>query len=107
MGYELGHAFSTLDADDAVRVIVVTGAGSTFCAGADLAGPSPFSRPAGSGDGPIDGYPALSELSPWEMATPIVAAINGAAVGLGITYPLQWDIRIAARDAKLGFVFNR
>ena len=41
------------------------------------------------------------------MATPIIAAINGSAVGVGITLPMQWDIRIVAREAKLGFVFNR
>jgi enoyl-CoA hydratase/carnithine racemase len=105
MAFDLGHAFTTLDADDGVRVIVVTGAGSAFCAGADLGGSTPFGP--NSDEGPIDGYPAISEISPWELATPIVAAINGAAVGLGITYPVQWDIRVASRDAKMGFVFGR
>jgi enoyl-CoA hydratase/carnithine racemase len=105
MGFELGHAFATLDADDGVRVIVVTGAGGAFCAGADLSTSTPFG-PNGE-DGPIDGYPAISQISPWELSTPIIAAINGAAVGVGMTYPLQWDIRIANRDAKLGFVFTR
>src|SRR5262249_36864944 len=107
MGFELGHAFSTLDADDSVRVLVVTGAGSSFCAGADLSTAGPFSGEGAVADGPIDGQPALSELSPWKLATPIIGAIKGAAVGVGITYALQWDIRIAARDAKIGFVFNR
>jgi enoyl-CoA hydratase/carnithine racemase len=105
MSFELGHAFATLDADDGVRVIVVTGAGSTFCAGADLSSPTPFGR-AGD-DGPIDGYPPISEVSPWELATPIIAAINGGAVGVGLTYALQWDLRIASREAKMGFVFGR
>lgn len=105
MSHELGHAFATLDEDDSVRVILVTGAGSTFCAGADLAGATPFG--SGSDDGPIDGYPPISAISPWELATPIVAAINGAAVGVGLTYAMQWDIRIASRDAKMGFVFGR
>jgi enoyl-CoA hydratase/carnithine racemase len=105
MGYELGHAFATLDADDAVRVIVVTGAGSAFCAGADLGAATPFG-PSGE-DGPIDGYPPVSQISPWQLSTPIIAAINGAAVGVGITYALQWDIRVANRDAKIGFVFTR
>jgi enoyl-CoA hydratase/carnithine racemase len=106
MSFELGHAFATLDEDDAVRVIVVTGAGSAFCAGADLSGATPFG-PGGGEEGPIDGYPPISGVSPWELATPIVAAINGAAVGVGLTYPIQWDIRIANRDAKMGFVFGR
>ncbi|HKA05278.1 MAG TPA: enoyl-CoA hydratase-related protein [Acidimicrobiales bacterium] len=105
MGYELGHAFATLEADDSVRVIVVTGAGSAFCAGADLGTATPFGP--GGDDGPIDGYPPISAMAPWQLSTPIIAAINGAAVGVGITYPLQWDIRIANRDAKLGFVFTR
>ncbi len=107
MGFELGHAFATFEADDSVRVVVVTGAGSSFCAGADLSAAGPFSGEGAVEDGPIDGYPPLSELSPWEMSTPVIGAINGAAVGVGITYALQWDIRIAARDAKIGFVFNR
>jgi enoyl-CoA hydratase/carnithine racemase len=105
MAYDLGHAFATLDADDAVRAIVVTGAGSAFCAGADLGTSTPFGPNGDSG--PIDGYPAVSQISPWELSTPIIAAINGAAVGVGITYPLQWDVRIANRNAKLGFVFTR
>lgn len=105
MTFELGHAFSTMDEDDDVRVIVVTGAGSSFCVGADLAPGGAF----GSADqrGSIGGYPAISEMSPWELSTPIIAAINGAAVGVGLTYPLQWDIRVAAADAKMGLVFNR
>jgi enoyl-CoA hydratase/carnithine racemase len=105
MGYELGHAFATLEADDGVRAIVVTGAGSAFCAGADLGAATPFGP--GGDDSPIDGYPPMSQISPWELSTPVIAAINGAAVGVGLTYPLQWDIRIANRDAKLGFVFTR
>jgi enoyl-CoA hydratase/carnithine racemase len=105
MARELGHAFVALEESDDVRVIVVTGAGRAFCAGAAL-------DPEGSTFHAQDQReeeigPHLSELSPWEMATPVIAAINGAAVGLGITYALQWDIRIAAEDAKIGFVFTR
>jgi enoyl-CoA hydratase/carnithine racemase len=103
MGYELGHAFSLAEEDDAVRAIVVTGAGTVFCGGADISGPT-----VGGGDGePIDGRPAVGELKPWQMSTPVIAAINGSAVGVGLTYPMLWDIRIVARDARLGFVFNR
>jgi enoyl-CoA hydratase/carnithine racemase len=106
MSHELGHVFNALDGDDDVRAIVVTGSGTAFCAGTDLdPGETVLGR---SGGAPrLDLGPPLSDLSPWEMATPVLAAINGAAVGLGLTYPMQWDIRIAARDAKLGFVFNR
>ena len=105
MGRELGHAFTHLDRSDDVRVIVVTGAGRAFCAGAALDDEGSTFRP---GDGTEEEMgPPISDMSPWEMATPVLAAINGPAVGLGLTYPLQWDIRIAAQDAKLGFVFTR
>ncbi|MBO0729741.1 MAG: enoyl-CoA hydratase/isomerase family protein [Acidimicrobiaceae bacterium] len=103
MGRELGHAFVNLEADEAVRAVVVTGAGRAFCSGAAL-------DPAGSTFRGSDGDglgPPLSELSPWTMATPVIAAINGAAIGLGITYPMQWDIRVAAEEAKIGFAFTR
>jgi enoyl-CoA hydratase/carnithine racemase len=105
MGRELGHAFTWLDATDEVRAIVVTGAGRGFCAGAALDDEgSTFQGGSGAGD---DMGPPLSDMAPWEMTTPVLAAINGPAVGLGLTYPLQWDIRLAAEDAKLGFSFTR
>jgi enoyl-CoA hydratase/carnithine racemase len=106
MGAELREAFAELEADDAVRAIVVTGAGSDFCVGADLErGGATFNR---GDDREADRERAeQTPVRPWEMATPIVAAINGSAVGVGITLPMQWDIRIAAADARLGFVFNR
>lgn len=104
MGTELFSAFAELDADHDVRAIVVTGAGKHFCAGADMeSGGDTFSRD--------DAWAKPGELErkvrPWNMNTPIIAAINGAAVGIGATLPLQWDIRIAADDAKIGFVFTR
>jgi enoyl-CoA hydratase/carnithine racemase len=105
MGAELGAAFAELEADDAVRAIVVTGAGRDFCAGADLErGGDTFTRSDNFED---RSRPARPALRPWEMTTPIIGAINGSAVGVGLTLPMQWDIRIAAADAKLGFVFNR
>lgn len=106
MGWELRHALSTLDVDDDVRAIVVTGAGRAFCAGADLeAGGDTF-----TGGGPRQAPEHLrppTDRDYWEMPTPIIAAINGHAVGVGLTMPMQWDIRVVAEDAKLGFVFNR
>ena len=108
MSYELSAAFNDLDADDDVRAIVVTGAGRAFCAGADLeAGGETFS---GRGTSDRDKQAAKDVRSFKRAArlnTPIIAAINGAAVGAGLTMPIEWDIRIAADDAKLGFVFNR
>lgn len=104
MGRELGHAFSTFEASDEVRAIVVTGAGRGFCAGAALDEEGSIFK---GGHPEEEIGPPVSELSPWEMDTPILAAINGAAVGLGLTYPLCWDIRVAAEDAKLAFPFTR
>jgi enoyl-CoA hydratase/carnithine racemase len=104
MGVELFGALAELDADDGVRAVVVTGAGRGFCAGADLeAGGDTFARERA--------WHAARELEqktrPWVMRTPVIAAINGPAVGIGATLPLQWDIRIASERAKLGFVFVR
>src|SRR5579864_5573414 len=109
LGAELRHAIVSFDRRDDIRAIIVTGAGRAFCAGADLASAGDtFTR----GDGRPDAD-ALAELKVddprdyWEMNTPIIAAINGPAVGVGLTMTTQWDIRIAAEDAKLGFVFVR
>jgi enoyl-CoA hydratase/carnithine racemase len=102
---ELGHAFTALEVSDAVRVIVVTGAGRAFCAGAALGPDGVFAESAATPG--VKGARPLGELRPWRMATPILAAINGAAVGGGITYPLLWDVRVAAEDAKIGLVFTQ
>jgi enoyl-CoA hydratase/carnithine racemase len=99
MTVELHRAFGELDREDSVRAIVVTGKGRAFSAGADLErGGETFSRrPAANPDEP----------RPWELSTPIIAAMNGAAVGMGLTLPLQWDVRLMAEDARYGFVFTR
>jgi enoyl-CoA hydratase/carnithine racemase len=104
MGVELFGALHELDARDDVRAIVVTGEGRAFCAGADLdSDGSTFARERA--------WQAARELEektrPWNLHTPIIAAINGPAVGIGATLPLQWDIRIASERAKIGFVFTR
>jgi enoyl-CoA hydratase/carnithine racemase len=106
MGAELHQAFAALDNDDNVRVIVVTGAGRAFCAGADLsgAGGDTFNYDKRRERGEIREAPAVR---PWNMKKPIIAAINGPAVGVGITLPMQWDIRVAAESARIGFVFVR
>jgi len=104
MGVELFRTLGELDRDDAVRAVIVTGAGRAFCAGADLAeGGATF---AGEHTWEKAGrYEA--EVRPWNMRTPVIAAINGPAVGIGATLPLQWDIRIASERARIGFVFTR
>jgi len=100
MGAELYGTLATLDRDDDVRAIIITGAGRAFCAGADLeSGGDTFATEKKWG--------ADAEVRPWNLGTPIIAAINGAAVGVGATLPLQWDIRVASEKAKIGFVFNR
>lgn len=111
MDAELRHAFHHLDIDDAIRAIVVTGAGRAFCAGADLGGGGDtFSGSEKSAVGTaarwFEQYPAPRREAR-DLATPIIAAINGAAVGAGLTMTVAMDLRYAAEDAKLGFVFNR
>jgi len=116
MTRELHEAFGRFEADDGVRAIVVTGAGKYFSAGADLGrrGGSTFSRPAdlntGDADAPDAGHTVqqrTERAEPRRMRTPVIAAMNGSAVGMGITLPVGWDIRFAAADAKYGFVFTR
>lgn len=113
MGAEIEDAFRRADTDDAVRVVIVTGAGRGFCAGADISGGAGAfdakaegsvafaapDRPRGSGAGFIGAI--------FNCRKPSIAAINGAAVGVGATLTLPMDIRIAASTARFGFVFAR
>jgi enoyl-CoA hydratase/carnithine racemase len=110
MGQELVQAFDAADSDDDVRAIVVTGAGRGFCAGADLElGGSTFDwseRQASGEEVPRDGGGRIS-LRIFQSLKPVIAAINGPAVGVGITMTLPMDLRLAAEDTKIGFVFAR
>jgi enoyl-CoA hydratase/carnithine racemase len=101
MGAELGDAMAEADGDDAVRAVVVTGAGRAFCAGADLGSGKEF---AGGWGGVERKY---RNVWPMQVRKPVIAAINGPAVGAGLTWPLQADVRYVASDAKLAFAFVR
>ena len=120
---EMIDVFTKANTDDAVGAIIVTGAGRAFCAGADLSGgantfdattnPARKERDAGpvetvdwSDERVRDGGGRLT-LAIFECLKPVIAAVNGAAVGVGITMQLAMDIRIAAEEARFGFVFAR
>lgn len=109
LGAEVIAAIDRADADDDVRVIIVTGAGKAFCAGADLAigtdGKASFSDSHTSGVTRDGG--GLVALRLFECKKPLIAAVNGAAVGFGATGILPMDIRLASANAKFGFVFAR
>jgi len=106
---ELVDAFDRTDADDDVRAVIVTGRGRAFCAGADLgAGDATFERAAEpfTMERHADGGGVLARRI-FDSAKPVIGAINGPAVGIGITMTLPMDVRLAADSARFGFVFAR
>ena len=113
MHEEVIDAFDRADADDDVRVVVVTGKGRGFCAGADLgAGGKTFDADgnvatAKTEDGRHRDEGGLVALRIFRSLKPVIAAVNGPAVGVGVTMTLPMDIRLASEDAKFGFVFAR
>ena len=109
MASELIEAFDRADADDEVRAIVVTGTGRAYCAGADLAGGGEtfdWRERQSADEVPRDNGGQVT-LRIFDSTKPVIAAINGPAVGVGITMTLPMDIRLAAEDARIGFVFAR
>jgi enoyl-CoA hydratase/carnithine racemase len=122
MQSEMIDAFDRADQDDNIRAIIVTGAGRAFCAGADLseggktfdhaaradrkAAPRTNGEVEWSNDAVRDGGGRLT-LRIFESLKPVIAAVNGPAVGIGATMQLAMDIRIAAENARFGFVFSR
>jgi enoyl-CoA hydratase/carnithine racemase len=102
MAAELGRAYAACDGDDSVRAVVVTGAGRAFCAGADLGGGGDTFAAPGVGFTSSPVQPAA-----WEVRKPVIAALNGHAVGIGLTIAMQCDIRLVAEEATLGFLHVR
>ena len=122
MEHELIAAYDRCDADDSVRAVVLTGAGRAFCAGADLSGGADtfaqrLDEPSDAATADVRRDDTAADvrrdgggrvvLRMFECRKPIIAAINGPAVGVGITMTLAADFRLAADDARIGFVFNR
>ena len=118
MQTDLIEAFNKAGKDDDIRVIIVTGAGRGFCAGADLgAGGNTFNREVRNNKGETEGIKDDPEwmrdgggrttLAIFDCPKPVIAAFNGPAVGVGVTMTLPMDIRIASEEAKFGFVFAR
>ncbi|WP_041798192.1 crotonase/enoyl-CoA hydratase family protein [Rhodopseudomonas palustris] len=121
MQRELIEAFDRADADDDIRAVIVTGEGRAFCAGADLSsGADTFDRDARRGpvrrnaDGSVDyADPQVRDgggqvtLRIFKCLKPVIAAVNGPAVGIGVTMQLAMDIRIASEAARFGFVFSQ
>jgi enoyl-CoA hydratase/carnithine racemase len=111
MHAELIEAFDRADGDDEVRAVIVTGAGRGFCAGADLAaGGATFDSAARGGTADVDAHRdsgGILTLRIFDCLKPVIAAINGPAVGVGVTVTLPMDVRLASTSAKIGFVFAR
>jgi enoyl-CoA hydratase/carnithine racemase len=109
MARELIEAFDRIDADDEVRAVIVTGAGRGFCAGADLASGGDtfdYAKRGVTDETPEDNGGEFT-LRIFDCKKPVIAAINGPAVGIGATMTLPMDVRLAADDARMGFVFAK
>ena len=108
---EMIDAFDRTDADDDVRAVIVTGAGRAFCAGADLSSRGDTFARGGSDVQTDAGVPrdggGMTALRIYDSKKPVIGAINGAAVGVGVTMTLPMDIRVASTAARFGFVFAR
>ena len=111
MVHEMVAALDAADADSEVRAVIVTGAGRAFCAGADMSeGAATFRKTSGAeipAQNPLRGRDGggIVTLRIFRMLKPVIAAVNGAAVGVGVTMTLPMDLRLASSEARFGFVF--
>jgi enoyl-CoA hydratase/carnithine racemase len=107
LGTELERAYARCDEDDSIRAVVLTGAGKAFCAGADMGGGGKTFDDVEGGRRAADPGRGVRRLAAFQVRKPVIAAINGHAVGVGLTLAMQCDLRFVARDAKLAFAFVR
>ncbi len=114
MMWDLIAAFDATDADDEVRAVIITGAGRGFCAGADLSGGgATFDASGGRADRAVERQGVIRDgggrttLRIFDSLKPVISAVNGPAVGVGVTMQLPMDIRLASENARFGFVFAR
>ncbi len=103
MGRDIERLYRRCDADDSIRAVILTGAGRAFCAGADLSGGADTFAPQ---DAKTFSAAAI-DFPAWEVRKPVIAAVNGHAIGLGLTLALQCDIRVMAREGKYGILQTR
>lgn len=106
MAIDISNALDACDNNDDVRAVVITGTGRTFCAGADFFSGDKAEFEKGD-DNSNDLPPSWPKIMPWHVRKPVLAAINGHAIGVGITFPMTCDIRFVAEDAKIQFAFVR
>ncbi len=107
LGAELSNAYARCDTDDAVRAVILTGAGKAFCAGADMSGGDKTFDDVEGSQREANSGARVRGLAAYQVRKPVIAAINGHAVGVGLTLAMQCDLRFVARDAKLAFAFVR
>jgi len=107
LGAELSNAYARCDMDDAVRAVILPGAGKAFCAGADMSGGGKTFDDVEGSRSRADSGSRVRGLAAYQVRKPVIAAINGHAVGVGLTLAMQCDLRLVARDAKLAFSFVR
>ena len=107
MAIDLTSALTALNDDDAVRAIIVTGAGRAFCAGSDLSGSSNAFAKNVTEEEDVMKALGFCQVMPWQIDKPVLAAMNGHAIGVGVTYAMSCDIRLVAEEAKVQFAFVR